>query len=797
MCAEKLPVPQKEQFFLTEALKKFEDVHETPVDVVVEDDAKSESSLLAQQEKALSTMYVEDDPDNPKNVLMFLPDEPGPMSMPRGFANKLIKSASPEKEKPEKPTRGRGRGQSKAEGKRITTAGRKQHVGKKVPGQSGSGQPVPVDKAASTPKPDGFDDYWYDDDFLNILVANGIMVDRDTEKKLVRDRKQEKAHIVFRVDTYADRLAQLKAYDDKIVNDYVQRKKNRAEQSEATIAEQEKQTVDPAVQGQNTAKDPVQEKDTDHGKTDDGNKETPSVARVEDTQSTVVTDDKGDGQEDIVEIDTGAKETGESSGAIPKVNPKKRSLSSLFTLRTRETKRIARDLEVAELGDYEDDDEEVPLEIDFEHETLDEAVDHDIIPPSGNQNPVRVAAQQKLVEEEAARALLLGKGAVQVPTTHMDPALDAFQQPQQVDLAIVKQEKKDTDDDVIMVEDEELTIKEKKVFLKKQTETCVRCLEIQGSEKCHNHRVQLYHLMCQEAEDLDYMKRALNEDISQCTDCADSPFFVKVCTLHRDFMDKLEHEIKERKRKQEFRPIPIKKEKDEDKKDDDQDGKGSGQHPKGPPQPPPPPPPPGAPEAGGSGQGDGVLVYNIVPLASQDTGEDVAEAWSLGIRSSSSSKVGVNACAETSQHIEPASTQPFEISGYFTNTHKKMPEYLQAQKTTGQPSTGDTGKIKDDDQDGKGSGQHPKGPPQAPLPPPPPGAPGVVGSSQGDDGKNPKGPTQAPPPPPPPPRAPGAVGSGKGDDGQHPKGPPQAPPPPPPQRAPGAVGSKGKGDEHR
>ena len=134
----------------------------------------------------------------------------------------------------------------------------------------------------------------------------------------------------------------------------------------------------------------------------------------------------------------------------------------------------------------DDDDEEVQLDVDFDQTTLDEGVDHDIIPPSGNQDPVRVAAQQKLVEEEAARALLLGKGELQAPTAlpgqniqsgaeilHMDPALDVFQQPQQVNIAIVKQEKKDTDDDVIMVEDEELTIKEKKVFLKKQTETCV------------------------------------------------------------------------------------------------------------------------------------------------------------------------------------------------------------------------------------------------------------------------------------------------------------------------------------
>ena len=65
VCAEKLPIPQKEKFFLTEALKKFEDVHGTPVDVGVEEDAKSESSLFAQKEKALATMYIEDDPDNP------------------------------------------------------------------------------------------------------------------------------------------------------------------------------------------------------------------------------------------------------------------------------------------------------------------------------------------------------------------------------------------------------------------------------------------------------------------------------------------------------------------------------------------------------------------------------------------------------------------------------------------------------------------------------------------------------------------------------------------------------------
>ena len=195
-------------------------------------------------------------------------------------------------------------------------------------------------------KPEGFDEYWFDDDFLTILVANGIVVDRDTEKKLVRDRKQEKALIVFRVDTYVDRLAQLKAYDNKIVEEYLQRKKNRQALSEAIIAQGK--TTDPADQGQNTAKDPVQEKDTDHGKPDDGDKETPVGGRVEDTTSTAVTDDKGDGQDDIVEIDTGAKKTGESSGAIPKVNPKKRSLSSLFLLRTRETKRIAHDLEVAE-----------------------------------------------------------------------------------------------------------------------------------------------------------------------------------------------------------------------------------------------------------------------------------------------------------------------------------------------------------------------------------------------------------------------------------------------------------------
>ena len=50
-------------------LKRFEDVSINPDEHAIINNAKSESSLFAQQEKALATMYVEDDPDNLVNVL--------------------------------------------------------------------------------------------------------------------------------------------------------------------------------------------------------------------------------------------------------------------------------------------------------------------------------------------------------------------------------------------------------------------------------------------------------------------------------------------------------------------------------------------------------------------------------------------------------------------------------------------------------------------------------------------------------------------------------------------------------